>query len=59
MLPFSPKHTQRCPICDSSITIEMDSPWNSYRVCVRNGHIQGDDGSPAPLAGVMFYPARG
>jgi hypothetical protein len=48
----------KCPQCDSSVTVEMDGLWKSYRVCVMNGHVQGGD-ARSPLAGAMLFPARG
>jgi hypothetical protein len=49
----------QCVVCGSSITVEMDGLWTSYRVCVRNGHRQDDAEGMAPLVGAAFYPARG
>lgn len=52
-------YRDKCAQCGSSITVEMDGPW-SYRVCARNGHVQGHGASAGPLAGaVMLYLARG
>jgi ribosomal protein L37AE/L43A len=39
----------RCPICGSPIAVEMDGIW-SYRVCTRNGHVQGYGSGAGPLA---------
>jgi hypothetical protein len=39
----------RCRICGSPITIEMDGIW-SYRVCTANGHVQGFGSGAGPFA---------
>ena len=58
LFPTSSSGRERCNTCDSSVTVEMDGPWRTYRICVRNGHLQGDESLP-PLGGALLYPARG
>ncbi len=48
----------KCLECGSSVIVEMDGLW-SYRICVRNGHVQGHGSSAGPLAGAaMLDSAR-
>lgn len=48
-----------CVECGAPIAVEMNGLW-SYRVCVRNGHVQSQDAGAGPLASaVMLFATRG
>ena len=53
------EYSDKCSQCGGAITVEMNGPW-TYRVCARNGHVQGQGAGAGPLASaVMLYSARG